>query len=126
MVVFGPSGSTMKKMFKKGLSIAIPGPGVPGFDEMMGEWFAFTSGLTALTRHDSGRVLAVLARRFGDLDLADEAVQEALVEAATAWQRKGILPIQRGGCLPSPAEKRSTYFVDVLRLSGECELPLRN
>jgi RNA polymerase sigma-70 factor, ECF subfamily len=46
--------------------------------------------LTDLTRNHAGRVLAILARRLGDLDLADEAVQDALVEAARTWPLRGI------------------------------------
>lgn len=33
-------------------------------------------------RDDCPRILSVLAARFGDLDVADEAVQDALVDAA--------------------------------------------
>lgn len=35
-------------------------------------------------------MLALLARRFGDLDLADEAVQDALATAARTWPVDGI------------------------------------
>ncbi len=35
-------------------------------------------------------MLALLSRRFGDLDLADEAVQDALVEAAKVWPVRGV------------------------------------
>ena len=35
-------------------------------------------------------MLALLARRFGDLDLADEAVQDALLSAVADWPAKGI------------------------------------
>ena len=35
-------------------------------------------------------MLALLTRRFGDLDLADEAVQDALVAAVSDWPAKGI------------------------------------
>jgi RNA polymerase sigma-70 factor (ECF subfamily) len=43
-----------------------------------------TEAVTRLAREESGHVLALLTHRFGDLDLADEAVQDALVEAL-AW-----------------------------------------
>ncbi len=39
------------------------------------------AAVTRLAREESGHVLALLASRFGDLDLADESVQDALVEA---------------------------------------------
>ena len=48
------------------------------------------AAITQLAREESGRVLSLLARRFGDLDLADEAVQDALVEAAESWRHRGI------------------------------------
>jgi RNA polymerase sigma-70 factor (ECF subfamily) len=41
----------------------------------------FPEAVTRLAREESGHVLALLAHRFGDLDLADEAVQDALTEA---------------------------------------------
>ena len=46
--------------------------------------------LTRLAREGSGRVIALLARRFDDLDLADDAVQEALIEAAEVWPIHGV------------------------------------
>lgn len=42
--------------------------------------------VTRLAREESGRVLALLTRRFGDLDAADDAVQDALITALMAWQ----------------------------------------
>ncbi len=46
--------------------------------------------LTRLAREEGGRVLALLARQFGDLDLAQDAVQEGLVEAARTWPASGV------------------------------------
>jgi RNA polymerase sigma-70 factor (ECF subfamily) len=46
--------------------------------------------VTRLSREEGGRVLALLARRFGDLDLADESVQDALVTAVADWPVNGI------------------------------------
>lgn len=48
------------------------------------------AALTHLARHDSGRVLAMLARRFGDLDVADDAVQDAMIEAKRSWPERGV------------------------------------
>ncbi len=42
--------------------------------------------VTRLARVERGRVLVLLTRRFGDLDAADDAVQDALISALTAWQ----------------------------------------
>ncbi len=46
--------------------------------------------LTHLARNDAGRVVAIVARRFGDLDLAEDAVQDALVEARERWPAHGV------------------------------------
>jgi len=42
-----------------------------------------------LMREEYGKVLAVLARRCGDLDLAEEVLSEALARAAERWPREG-------------------------------------
>jgi RNA polymerase sigma-70 factor (ECF subfamily) len=41
-------------------------------------------------RDASGRVLALLARRYGDVDLAEDAVQDALLQAWRTWPRDGL------------------------------------
>ena len=46
--------------------------------------------LTRLAREESGRVLALLAGRLGDLDPADDAVQDALLEAVRTWPTHGV------------------------------------
>lgn len=51
---------------------------------------AVTDVLTRLARKDGGRVLALLARQFNDLDLADEAVQDGLLEAWQSWPQQGV------------------------------------
>jgi len=70
--------------------------------------------LVRLARNDSGRVVALLARRFGDLDLADECVQEAIVTAAQRWPDDGV-PDNPGGWLMTVARNRA---IDRLRSEG--------
>ncbi len=49
-----------------------------------------TDGLLAqVLREEAGPLVARLSRRFGDFDLAEEAVQSAVVEALTGWRRNG-------------------------------------
>jgi RNA polymerase sigma-70 factor (ECF subfamily) len=43
-------------------------------------------------RAEHGRVVATLARRFGDLDVAEDATSEALVVAVERWPREGLPP----------------------------------
>jgi len=46
--------------------------------------------VAALGREDRARLLAALARRFGDLDLAEDMLQEALVQALRTWPDSGV------------------------------------
>ena len=49
-----------------------------------------TDGLLAQAlREEAGPLVARLSRRYGDFDLAEEAVQSAVVEALTTWRRDG-------------------------------------
>src|SRR5664279_2982997 len=45
-----------------------------------------------LFRHQSGKMVSVLTRIFGpeNLDLAEDVVQDALIEAMKLWTYKGI------------------------------------
>lgn len=47
-------------------------------------------------RQESGRAVATLVRRFGDIDIAEEAVQEAFVEAVRRWPTSGLPPSPAG------------------------------
>ncbi len=69
------------------------------------------AALTELTREHSGRVLAILASRFGSVDLADDAVQDALVRAHDHWPAEGI-PNNPPAWLMTVARRRA---IDLLR-----------
>ncbi|HEX7739330.1 MAG TPA: RNA polymerase sigma factor [Marmoricola sp.] len=62
--------------------------------------------LTAITRAESGRVIATLTRRFGDLDIAEDAFAEALVVAVQKWPIDGIPP-NPGGWLTTVASNKA-------------------
>ncbi|GAA2577934.1 RNA polymerase sigma factor [Winogradskya consettensis] len=47
-------------------------------------------------RAEYGRAVAVLTRYLGDLDLAEEAVQDAFTVAAERWPREGLPPSPAG------------------------------
>jgi len=47
-------------------------------------------------RAEYGRAVAVLARVFGDLDMAEDAVQDAFAEAARRWPQDGRPPSPAG------------------------------
>jgi RNA polymerase sigma-70 factor, ECF subfamily len=47
-------------------------------------------------RGEYGRAVAVLARVFGDIDIAEDAVQDAFAEAARRWPSAGLPPSPAG------------------------------
>jgi RNA polymerase sigma factor (sigma-70 family) len=61
------------------------------------------------------RVVASLARRFGDLDVAEEAAAEAFVTAAERWPREGVPP-NPGGWLATTATRKA---IDLLRRESQ-------
>jgi RNA polymerase sigma-70 factor (ECF subfamily) len=62
-------------------------------------------------REESGRSVAILIRIFGDIDLAEDAVQEAFVIALRTWPIAG-LPPNPGGWIATTARNRA---IDHLR-----------
>ncbi len=62
-------------------------------------------------RREWAFVLAATARVAGDLDLAEECVQDAYVSALEAWSRQGV-PRNPGAWLTTAARRRA---IDVLR-----------
>ena len=59
-------------------------------------------------REEYARVVATLTRRFGDLDVAEEAAAEALVVALERWPVDGVPPNPGAGSPSPPATRRST------------------
>ncbi|SDS81803.1 RNA polymerase sigma factor [Microlunatus soli] len=67
--------------------------------------------------HDEewARVVAALAGRFGDLDLAEEAASEAFVTAVERWPTDGV-PANPGGWLTTTATRKA---IDRIRREGQ-------
>ncbi len=57
-------------------------------------------------RESSGRAVATLVRLFGDIDLAEEAVQEAFTVAAERWPAMGVPP-NPGGWIVTTARNKA-------------------
>src|SRR3954454_1543102 len=57
-------------------------------------------------REEYGRLIASLVRRFGDIDIAEEAAGEALVAALETWPDSGVPP-NPGGWLTITAGNRA-------------------
>jgi RNA polymerase sigma-70 factor (ECF subfamily) len=50
------------------------------------------SAVASAFRQEYGRTVAVLLRSFGDLELVEDAVQDAFVAAAATWPTQGVPP----------------------------------
>jgi RNA polymerase sigma-70 factor (ECF subfamily) len=70
-------------------------------------------------RESSGRAVATLVRFFGDIDLAEEAVQEAFTVAAERWPETGVPP-NPGGWIVTTARNKALD-----RLRREASRPSR-
>ena len=81
----------------------------PGRTRLPGEGGALN--IEQIYREESGRILATLIRLLGDLDLAEEAMQEAFASALTAWPRSGT-PANPRAWLVSAGRNKA---IDLLR-----------
>ena len=59
-------------------------------------------------REEYGRAVAVLIRAFGDIDIAEEAVQDAFTVAAQRWPDTGLPPSPAGWIITTAKIARST------------------
>lgn len=62
-------------------------------------------------RDEHGRVIAALMSKLGDLALAEDALQDALVEALESWPERGV-PLNPGAWMTTIASRRA---IDRLR-----------
>jgi len=68
-------------------------------------------------REEYGRAVSVLVRTFGDIDLAEEGVQEAFTIAATRWLESGLPPSPAGWIITTARNR----VVDRLRREASRE-----
>ena len=64
------------------------------------------TALTGVFRNEAGRIVATLTRLLGDIDLAEDAVQEALATALERWPRDGV-PDRPGAWLMTTARNKA-------------------
>ncbi|GGN12097.1 RNA polymerase sigma-70 factor (ECF subfamily) [Actinoplanes campanulatus] len=76
---------------------------------------ATEQAITRAHRQEWARLVAGLARRFGDLDIAEEATAEAFAAAAQRWPREGVPP-NPGGWLATTASRKA---IDWLRREAQ-------
>lgn len=70
-----------------------------------------TADVEAVFRAEYGRAVAVLVRFLGDIDLAEEAVQDAFTTALRTWPERGV-PASPAGWIITTARRRA---IDRLR-----------
>ena len=70
-----------------------------------------TAAITRAHHEEWARVVAALTRRFGDLDVAEDAAAEAFATAVERWPADGV-PVNPGGWLTTTANRRA---IDRLR-----------
>jgi RNA polymerase sigma-70 factor, ECF subfamily len=73
--------------------------------------------ITLAHREEWARVVAALTRRFGDLDIAEEASAEAFVTAVERWPADGVPP-NPGGWLTTTATRKA---IDRIRRENKRE-----
>ena len=66
---------------------------------------ATASEIEGVFRTQHGRAVAVLVRVFGDIDVAEEAVQDAFVAALARWPEAGLPPSPAGWILTTARNK---------------------
>ena len=83
---------------------------------------AAPESLERVYRQEATQIRAALAARTGDIGLAEDAVQDAFVEAMMHWPRDGV-PANPGGWLATTARRKA---LDRLRRDkvGERKLAL--
>ena len=65
-----------------------------------------TAEIERVFREEHGRAVAVLVRRFGSIDVAEEAVQDAFTAAVERWPSEG-LPASPAGWIITTARNRA-------------------
>lgn len=66
-------------------------------------------------RTESGRAVAVLVRHFGDIDVAEEAVQDAFTVAVQRWPASGLPPNPAAWIITTARNRASIGFGERLR-----------
>jgi RNA polymerase sigma factor (sigma-70 family) len=66
--------------------------------------------ITRAHHEEWARVVADLARRFGDLDVAEDATAEAFAAAAERWPREGVPPNPGGWLVTTATRKAIDWF----------------
>jgi RNA polymerase sigma-70 factor, ECF subfamily len=91
----GPKGDPRLRRADRGTAVPGRGPGINGGLTGARPGLAPTD-VERVFRGEYGRAVAVLTRVFGDIDTAEDAVQDAFAEAARRWPDAGLPPSPAG------------------------------
>jgi RNA polymerase sigma-70 factor, ECF subfamily len=91
----GPQGNPRLRRPDRGAAVPGRGPGISGGRIGARPGLALTD-VERVFRGEYGRAVAVLTRVFGDIDIAEDAVQDAFAEAARRWPGAGLPPSPAG------------------------------
>ncbi|HEX7153188.1 MAG TPA: RNA polymerase sigma factor [Thermoanaerobaculia bacterium] len=81
-----------------------------------------TAEIERVFREEYGRAVAVLVRHFGDLDLAEEAVQDAFAAAVERWPSSGVPPSPAGWIITTARNRAIDRFRrEAARLEREAQ-----
>src|SRR6185436_10600 len=69
-----------------------------------------SSEIERVFREEYGRAVAVLVRHFGDIDVAEEAVQDAFTEALQRWPSAGLPPSPAGWIITTARNRAIDRF----------------
>jgi RNA polymerase sigma-70 factor (ECF subfamily) len=79
------------------------------------------SDIERVFREQNGRAVAVLVRVFGDIDIAEDAVQDAFAAAVARWPQTGVPPAPAGWIITTARDRA----IDRLRRESSPQRPSR-
>src|ERR1700687_2020122 len=85
------------------------------------------SEIERVFREEYGRAVAVLVRTFGDIDIAEEAVQDAFTVAVQRWRDTGLPPSPAGWIITTARNRAIDRFrSDVARQNRQIQAAMVN
>ena len=74
-----------------------------------------TAAVLGAFRSEYGRTVAILARTFRDLDLVEDAVQDAFAAAADLWPTRGVPPNPQAWIVTTARNRAEAEYLDHLK-----------
>ncbi|HKF75905.1 MAG TPA: DUF6596 domain-containing protein [Candidatus Dormibacteraeota bacterium] len=114
------------------MTTAVPGAAEPAAGQARtgsGRCNPAEAAVSRVFREEAGRLISSLVRRLGDFDMAEELVQDAIVEALEHWPLTGV-PANPGAWLALTARRkaldqvrRNTRLAEKLQLVAASDAP---